>query len=162
MTNKKYRQGAVGALMDEYERAAHELKKLVSQTGQVDFVKIMDPRTSDPACRSIQTIMNHVVRAGYGYANYIRWHFGDSIIPTSKHYEIKTPDQACLQLDRMLDYTVETLDNKWNLTHEDVLNNKMKTSWGQEYDFEQMMEHAIVHILRHRRQIERFLGIMDE
>jgi len=33
----------------------------------------------------------------------------------------------------------------------------MKTSWGENYDFEQLLEHAIVHILRHRRQIERLL-----
>ena len=34
---------------------------------------------------------------------------------------------------------------------------KMRVSWGQLYDVEQIFEHAIVHILRHRRQIERFL-----
>ena len=27
---------------------------------------------------------------------------------------------------------------------------------GQSYDAEQLLEHAIVHILRHRRQIEKF------
>src|SRR5690606_39753758 len=32
---------------------------------------------------------------------------------------------------------------------------KMKTSWGQRYDIEQLMEHAIVHVLRHKRQLER-------
>ena len=34
---------------------------------------------------------------------------------------------------------------------------KIKVRWGQLYDPEQLMEHAIVHILRHRRQIENFL-----
>jgi len=29
--------------------------------------------------------------------------------------------------------------------------------WGQRYDEDQILEHAIGHILRHRRQIERFL-----
>ena len=33
---------------------------------------------------------------------------------------------------------------------------KIKTGWGQFYDVEQLTEHAIVHILRHRRQIEKF------
>jgi hypothetical protein len=33
---------------------------------------------------------------------------------------------------------------------------KIAARWGQVYDIEQMMEHAIVHILRHRRQIEKF------
>jgi chromosomal replication initiation ATPase DnaA len=30
---------------------------------------------------------------------------------------------------------------------------KMKTRWGQVYDIEQLTEHAVVHILRHKRQI---------
>ena len=32
---------------------------------------------------------------------------------------------------------------------------KIKSSWGQLYDIEQITEHAIVHILRHKRQIEK-------
>jgi len=39
---------------------------------------------------------------------------------------------------------------------------KMLTPWGQLYDVEQLLEHAIVHILRHRRQIERFLLKINE
>ncbi|MDB5153002.1 MAG: DinB family protein [Mucilaginibacter sp.] len=38
---------------------------------------------------------------------------------------------------------------------------KIKSGWGQVYDIEQMTEHAIVHILRHRRQIERFKILID-
>ena len=33
---------------------------------------------------------------------------------------------------------------------------KVQVRWGQKYDVEQLFEHAIVHILRHRRQIELF------
>ncbi|WP_294276359.1 hypothetical protein [uncultured Chryseobacterium sp.] len=38
---------------------------------------------------------------------------------------------------------------------------KINTLWGQQYDVEQMLEHAIVHILRHRRQIENALVKME-
>ena len=38
---------------------------------------------------------------------------------------------------------------------------KIKTGWGQLYDIEQLTEHAIVHILRHRRQIEKFKIILS-
>ena len=37
------------------------------------------------------------------------------------------------------------------------IHKKIVVKWGQTYDPEQLFEHAIVHILRHRRQIERFL-----
>jgi len=143
--------------MDEYERAAVELKKKVKNINQDDFIKIVDPETSDPDCRSIQTILNHVVRAGYGYANYIRKQFGDNWKERKEDYDLNSPEKACIELDIMLNYTIETLENKWDLTFDDTVNNIMKTSWGQNYDFEQLLEHAIVHVLRHRRQIERFL-----
>ena len=32
---------------------------------------------------------------------------------------------------------------------------KIISYWGQLYDIEQLTEHAIVHILRHKRQIEK-------
>ncbi len=155
-TPKKYRNGAVGALMDEYERAAEELKMLLQTIDQVNFTIIVDPITKDEDCRSVQTIMRHVVRSGYGYANYIRKQFGDPWTAFQLEEDIHSVEIACSELNKMLTYTVETLHNKWNLTFKEVLQNSMKVSWGQTFDFEQLLEHAIVHILRHRRQIERF------
>ncbi len=67
-----YRKGAIGALMDEYARAAFELKSLVENVGETDYTRIADAETKDADCHSIQTIMNHVVHAGYSYTNSIR------------------------------------------------------------------------------------------
>ncbi|HEY5122872.1 MAG TPA: hypothetical protein VIK14_03975, partial [Ignavibacteria bacterium] len=50
-----------------------------------------------------------------------------------------------------------------NLTIEQTDNSKkMNVGWGQQYDIEQLLEHAIVHILRHRRQIENFIKKQNE
>jgi uncharacterized damage-inducible protein DinB len=159
---KPLRQGPLGALMDEYERAAEELKNVLKIIDLKDYVAIVDSATNDPDCASIQTIMNHVVKAGYGYANYIRQQFGDFWIERKEQYELPTPKLAIEELDKMLFYTVETLTNKWDLNLDDVIHHKIKSRWGQEYDLEQLLEHAIVHILRHRRQIEKFLGQLQE
>jgi hypothetical protein len=43
------------------------------------------------------------------------------------------------------------------MSDEEIVRVRMDTHWGQTYDLEQLLEHAIVHILRHRRQIERFV-----
>ena len=32
-----------------------------------------------------------------------------------------------------------------------------KSRWGEDYNIEQMLEHAIVHPMRHRIQLERLL-----
>ncbi|HEX8338303.1 MAG TPA: hypothetical protein VF621_16415 [Pyrinomonadaceae bacterium] len=65
MPRESYRSGAAGALMDEYERAASELARLVERIPDGEFERVVDPQTEDEDCRSAQTIMSHVVRAGY-------------------------------------------------------------------------------------------------
>ena len=58
----------------------------------------------------------------------------------------------------MMNYTIQLIDDypKMNLEESDNVK-KLTTRWGQMYNIEQLLEHAIVHVLRHRRQIERFL-----
>lgn len=155
--SKEYRNGPVGALMDEYERAAAALKTLVRSINKEDFLRVIDHETQDPDCRSIQTIMNHVVCAGYGYANYIRKEFGNEWVKRRQDYGLGSPNTACNALDNMFAYTLETMEDKWDLNHSDLIKPQINVPWGPVYDFEQLVEHAIVHILRHRRQIEWFL-----
>jgi hypothetical protein len=58
----------------------------------------------------------------------------------------------------MLIYTVETLSDKWELSDDEITKVKIISRYGPTYDIEQLLEHAIVHILRHRRQIEKFIA----
>ena len=161
---KTYRKGGVGAMMDEYERAAGELKNVLVRASEEQFVRIVDTQTKDEDCRSIQTIMTHVVGAGYGYADYLRAVFGiPSTRPASTVRGSAVPIQhgeAAEKINGFLRYTAETLEGKWEMTDEQIMAVSMKVRWGPTYDLEQLLEHAIVHILRHRRQIERFLEKM--
>lgn len=150
-----YRKGAVGALMDEYERAALELKSIVENVSEGDYSRIADAETTDEDCRSIETVMAHVVFCGYAYANGIR---NKSSMPFEK-YEKRLISKAEIggEIDAMLDYTAETLDGKWEMNDDEIVN--FVTASGENFteNLEQLLEHAIVHILRHRRQVEKFL-----
>jgi len=151
---RKYRSGALGALMDEYERAAHDLKQAIMTFSQHDFEKVVDAETTDEDCRSTKTIMNHVVGAGYRYANQIRIMLG--IKPFIPEYKVDTPQEAVRAMDKVLILTANSVEGKWSLTTEEINETLQETHWGF-YNIEMMFEHAIVHILRHRRQIEKFL-----
>src|SRR5688500_9889274 len=108
---KSYRQGPIGALMDEYERAAWELRRLVEQISPDDFARIVDPLTEDDACRSVQTILSHVVNAGYGYADYLSAVFS---VPSDRPpKKILSHPESLEQLDAVLEYTARTLDGRW-------------------------------------------------
>ena len=152
---ESYREGAVGALMDEYERATWELRRLVERIPEDDVVRVVDPQTEDDDCRSVQAIMSHVVNAGYSYADYLRAAFS---IPSARPPKrLLAPGEALTQLDAMLDYTVQTLEGRWLMTDAEITGTVINSGWGVRYDAEQLLEHAIVHVLRHRRQIERFI-----
>ena len=141
--------------MDEYERAAADLSAILRRISDEEFERVRDLETQDEGCRSIQTIMHHVVRAGYGYASYIREAFGEE--PNRPDLPLGKRQEALDRLEVMLAYTSATLEGKWEMSDEQITSVKMRTVWGVVYDLEQLLEHAIVHILRHRRQIERFL-----
>jgi hypothetical protein len=158
---KNYRNnGAVGALLDEYEKAVTELRQLLETVTDAELMAVVDPATKDPDCRSIQTILTHVVRAGYTYAIYVRKAQGEELdfrerLPL---HSIKEYQKALLIMFRYNEYLFKEYPDLPLEIFEQK--GKMLMSWGQYYDIEQLFEHAIVHILRHRRQIERFLIIL--
>src|SRR6516162_1107620 len=136
---KTYRKGPLGALMDEYERASSDLKLVLRNISEDDFTSILDKQTEDESCRSVQTIMTHVVRAGYGYADYIRDQFG---IPKASPSSTMVPRQDVeAQFDAMLDYTVQTLDGRWEMPEEEWMRMGIDSHWGVRYDLEQLLEH---------------------
>jgi len=153
---KTYRQGATGALLDEYERAIFELQQVLHDISDEELIKVADGNTTDNNCKSIQTILSHVVRSCYIYALYMQQSavlqidYPDSLF----HLSIKDYQK---DLHDAFAFTNETFKNIRDNQLEQLDNNKkIITRWGQIYDIEQMTEHAIVHILRHRRQIEKF------
>lgn len=158
VVNATYRDnGAIGALLDEYERSLGHLIDTIIPVDDSALATIVDRDTDDEDCRSIQTILTHVVQAGYTYAIEMRKGQGEKLAYRDK---IFYPDaQSYIEaLQTMFAYTESVFDDYPNIKLESfVEEEKIVVRWGQRYDVEQLMEHAIVHILRHRRQIERFL-----
>ena len=153
---KTFRKGAVGAMMDEYERAALELKSIVEKIGEEDYERIADTETKDDDCRSIQTIMNHVVHSGYGYANGIRGQFSMPFELLGKKRRQISQAEIGEEIDKILSYTVDTLEGLWEMSYEEIEKIVIMRKENFSENLEQLLEHAIVHILRHRRQIEKF------
>jgi len=156
-STKNFRDnGAIGALLDEYEKSIVELKAAISDVSAKDLMEIVDHQTKDKDCRSIQTILSHVVGAGYTYVIEIRKSLGETLAYKDKTLLLSVKEYE-MALDEMFVYNEQLFQDYPNIELEAYeANKKMKVRWGQLYDVEQILEHAIVHILRHRRQIERF------
>ncbi len=154
----KYRDnGAIGALLDEYEKAINELKSLIKPLDNDTIATIIDNKTNDADCRSIQTILSHVVASGYTYVVYLRRGLGESVDFRQKQ-KLDTAQEYIDALNKMFKFNEAFFRDYPDYDLEEYnIEKKILTRWGQRYDGDQIIEHAIVHILRHRRQIERFL-----
>jgi hypothetical protein len=134
---KIYRQGAVGALLDEYERAILDLQKIIEDISDQELTIVIDT--------------TYILKLkGYNINRP-----GKSFHSTIKEYTQDLLDAwayTTTVFKNIKDTELEQFDNS----------KKLLTAWGQVYDIEQMTEHAIVHTLRHRRQIEKFKIALHE
>jgi uncharacterized damage-inducible protein DinB len=155
-------QGSLGALLDEYKKASEEYISVLNQVSQKDFIKIVDDKTDDEDCRSMQTICRHVIRSGYGYANYVLNALNIFVdTPDANKMNIKISEDASNEIRKMMEFNIHNL---YDLNRDKIESNmfsiKFMSRQNEEYDFEQILEHAIVHILRHRRQAEKLIGAL--
>lgn len=149
-------RGAVGAIMDEYARAAGEFCSVLETFSQEEFEA--ERETNDPDCLSAKTIAIHACRAARGYAA----HLGRSLDPDYAPPEwptmesLRQPADTRLLLAATLRHT-ETVATKLREIPDDAVSSiRFEAPWGSIYDPESLLEHAICHLLRHRRQLERW------
>lgn len=144
------------AMMAEYSRVTDDVFSILREMDQEEFIRIRDTKTSDPDCKSIQTVCFHIIQSGYTYANYWQKMTGsDEWLEYDTPCD--TPETAILEIYNMLGYSEQALQAAYQLKNAEISKLNITSRWGTVYDYEQLFEHAIVHILRHRRQIENFL-----
>jgi uncharacterized damage-inducible protein DinB len=150
--------GTVKALLDEYKKAVRELVTVIQPLTTEELLIVRDNKTANENCRSVQTILTHVVYAGYGYTNFIENHLGIKQERRPKKF-FENADDYIGELNGMFDYCESFfLEHPGIELEEYDASKKILTHWGQVYDIDQLTEHAIVHVLKHRRQIQRFVS----
>ena len=150
--------GPFGALMDEYARAAEEFCRVVEGFSPAAFEE--ERPGNDPDTRSPRALCLHVCGAARRYADYIRRARG---LPFVDRFLLDpalltTPGETRGHLAAGLRYTEGALAGLHEAPEETVAALKFTVRWGPVYDPEMILEHAIVHLLRHRRQLERWSG----
>jgi hypothetical protein len=148
--------GPFGALMDEYARAAEDFCRVLEGFPAARFAA--ERPSDDPDCRSPRAIARHACGAARRYADYVRRARG---LPYEERFELgpaalATPGEARGLLRDALRYTEGALDGFYDASYEANRALEFPVRWGPRYDPEMLLEHAIVHLLRHRRQLERW------
>jgi hypothetical protein len=120
MMDQTFRKGAKGAILDEYEIAIADLKKTIRKISDADLVKVVDPKTRDTNCRTIQGVLSHVVICGYYTAIRIMRHKYPSENPDEKF-----PFPKLVKLNKISEYN-KALDEMFVFTEKCVMNLKEK------------------------------------
>ena len=108
----------------------------------------------DADYESAERLVTHVQGAARGYLTWIREVLGSPIdLPVIRDPAIVVPN-----LDA---YLAETLE-AWTLHLCPLVDDQLapatyKSRWGEMFTVDQMLEHAVVHPMRHRIQLERLL-----
>lgn len=148
-------RNAVNALLEEWDRSRGEIAALLPR------IRSEELEGGDPLDESRpRGILVHVLRSGYGYATWICEMLGfpppeRSVDPkAASGREAFTAAFAALGKDfpralaALTDAHLDAPGQGQSPPH-------YRSRWGEDYGIEQMLEHAVCHNLRHRRQLER-------
>jgi len=114
------------------------------------------PDTKDPAYESLDTLLRHVLGVARGSMVWICevLNLPDPAINTA-------PDQAALALDP--ESYMEHILERWRTPLLDVADDQLEqpeypSRWQTRYCIDAMLEHAVVHPIRHVFQLEELLS----
>jgi hypothetical protein len=150
------RPGPFGALMDEAARAAIDLCRVAESFSVADFAATR--AMPDGKQLSPQKICIHIVRAATAFSDDIRKARGMEVRTPSKVTPemLADPKRLRVMLADAFRYTEGALEGLYDADYTVYSQVKFTVSWGVVYDAEMLLEHGVCHLLRHRRQLERW------
>jgi len=114
------------------------------------------PLTDDPAYASADHLGGHVLRAARNYLTWIGECVKRPVLDVDR-------DDDRISLARKGRRFMDEVLAGWRrhlaaLEDAELAPATYKSRWGDDYNIEQMLEHAVVHPMRHRIQLERLMA----
>ena len=113
------------------------------------------PETEDTDYQSLKTLLRHVFRAARGYMTWMCEKLAlpdPEIKPTPKVEEIEAVT------DSYLEHLIERWKNPLTSVSAEKFEDKLYTArWGVDYCIDAMMEHAVMHRIRHEFQLKNLI-----
>ncbi len=132
-----------------------ELRKFMEVWKQAKAAGVKLPVTDDPAYVSFDHLVQHILRAARGYMVWMCENLG---LPDPGISTTPAPEDIAHQVDSYL----ETVLNAWREPLKDVPEDRFGevylSRWKVQYCIDAMMEHAVMHPIRHRFQLENLMS----
>ena len=151
-TTLAYRSRGVRALVLLHDE---HLRRFLVVWNQARAASVVLPKTDDPAYASLDTLLHHVLRAARGY---MTWMCEVLKLPDP---EIRAPAEPTALAPDAASYMEHVLE-KWRTPLRDVGDDRLETPeyqsrWQSRYCIDSMLEHAVMHPIRHAFQLEELM-----
>ena len=145
------------AVRSMVELHAQELRALVATWKRFKASgKPMPEARGDADYESPERLVAHVNGSA---RSYLLWIFEKLEQPITDLELIRDPAIFVPRLDAFMEETLAAWERHLaRLENEQLAPTQYDSRWGEPFDIEQMLEHAVVHPMRHRIQLDRILA----
>ena len=150
---KKYKYNGARALVLLHEK---HLRSCLETWREAKKLNIKLPQTDDADYQSLDTLLRHILRSARGY---MIWMCAKLNLPDPEIEKTPEADLIESNSDRYITHLLE----KWSLPlaeiPEEKFNNPVfKSNWGVDYCIDAMLEHAVMHPIRHEFQLKNLIA----
>lgn len=148
----EYRYGGARAMVLLHE---HHLRRVLETWSRAKASGLDLPETSDPDYASLDVLLRHVCRAARGYMVWICEVLG---LPDPKIRKVPEAEELFGEVQRYLEHLLE----RWRVPLTDVDEERFyrpefPSRWKTKYCVDAMLEHAVMHPIRHEFQLNALL-----
>ena len=131
------------------------LNSLLDTWREAKKLGVVLPETDDEDYKSLDTLLRHILRAARGY---MTWMCDKMNLPDP---EIDKAPEA-IDIESAVDEYVAHLLENWRLPLAEIPEDKFHTQtytsrWGTDYCIDAMLEHAVMHPIRHEFQLRNLI-----
>ncbi|MGL4609679.1 MAG: hypothetical protein ACRCYY_08335 [Trueperaceae bacterium] len=151
LSNYNYRGARACVLLhDKHLRQCLEVWK------QAKAANIKLPETNEEDYQSLETLLNHILGAARGYMVWMCKSLG---LPDPEIRPAPNAETIEAEADTYLEHVLE----RWrlplvNVSGETIDHAEFKSNWGVTYCIDAMLEHAVMHPIRHEFQLQELLA----
>ena len=147
-----YRSRAVRALVLLHDE---HLRHFLVVWKQAQAASVVLPETGNPAYASLQALLRHVLGAARGY---MTWMCEVLQLPDPAIDIPPQPEDLSEQADSYMEHVLD----RWRTPLIDVADDQLERSeypsrWQTRYCIDAMLEHAVMHPIRHAFQLEELM-----
>jgi hypothetical protein len=148
-----YHSRAVRALVLLHD--AH-LRRFLVIWKQAHAASVVLPKTDDPAYASLDALLHHVLRAARGY---MTWMCEVLELPDPEIRAAPEPTVLSQDPDSYMEHVLE----RWQMPLQNIADDRLETPeypsrWQTRYCIDAMLEHAVMHPIRHAFQLEELMS----